>query len=553
MQNQSVSSPASNNGNVLPSGSVYCSTSTLSDSGSWDTDFDDDQNSESSGFYGDVGATIVDKPEIQIKPSGVGRVAALAKTVAASLAASGHSSSAKFQKPLKKNEIDDSRGILRSPDRHQVKTVLRPSKIMPSGLVSVANQHGSFHNDKPTLKDKPVLTSNNNLNRNSLSGLPKPPGPESEQVQQVIGALGQLWSSDSMSLSSQTQSDDDYEPMQSDSSSPQLPRLSPHHPMYGGSQNVSHEDIHKRIHSIDNHASIPDLHSNTLVHSFLHSTTRASEHLTAGNSNSAQPKISPQVTSQSTPFLHSSAAAAALAAAAASAATSRLSQCSKRSSGCDSVYSPSSGSSISETSHQTMTQSRENGDGVYEPIEEKQKIDSISQKSFLHSSQISEKCDGKRSSTTAKSQVSDPRPPVPNRPLPPTPRPHPETNSSPETSKGGLCISNLEHQPWFQNVDRKQAEELIKNGIDGYFLIRPSSQSQNPLTLTLWFNHRVYNISVRQRKDGRIALGFEKPDEQSFSSIEEMVINYQSENLLLFSRNERTGRTVLTKSPPREI
>ncbi|XP_026285470.1 B-cell linker protein isoform X2 [Frankliniella occidentalis] len=163
------------------------------------------------------------------------------------------------------------------------------------------------------------------------------------------------------------------------------------------------------------------------------------------------------------------------------------------------------------------------------------------------------KCDGKRSSTTAKSQVSDPRPPVPNRPLPPTPRPHPETNSSPETSKGGLCISNLEHQPWFQNVDRKQAEELIKNGIDGYFLIRPSSQSQNPLTLTLWFNNRVYNISVRQRKDGRIALGFEKPDEQSFSSIEEMVINYQSENLLLFSRNERTGRTVLTKSPPREI
>lgn len=75
---------------------MYCSTSTLSDTGSWDTDFDDDQNSESSGFYGDVGSGVTNveqkaAPEVQTKSSGVGRVAALAKTVAASLAASGHS------------------------------------------------------------------------------------------------------------------------------------------------------------------------------------------------------------------------------------------------------------------------------------------------------------------------------------------------------------------------------------------------------------------------------------------------------------------------------
>ncbi|KAK3932187.1 B-cell linker protein [Frankliniella fusca] len=546
MQKQSASSPISNNGNVLPGGTMYCSTSTLSDSGSWDTDFDDDQNSESSGFYGDVGAPIGDKPETQTKPSGVGRVAALAKTVAASLAASGHSGPAKFQKPLKKNETDDSRGTLISSERQQIKTVMRSSKVTSNGLVSVTNQHGSFHSDKPLLKDKPVFTPNN-LNRNSFSGLPKPPGPESEQVQQVIGALGQLWSSDSMSLSSQTQSDDDYEPMQSDSSSPQLSRLSPH-PVSGGSQYISHDDIHRKSHSTESHASIPDLHSSTLVHSFLHSSTRSSE---IGSNNSAQPKNS-QVAPQSVPFLHSSAAAAALAAAAASAATCRLSQSSKRSSGCDSVYSPSSGSSISETSHQTGTLNHENGDGVYEPIEEKQKVNSISQKSFLHSSQSPEKCDGKRLSTV-KSQASDPRPPVPNRPLPPTPRSHTTTSSSSETFKGGVLISSLESQPWFHNVNRKQAEELIKNGTDGYFLIRPSSQSQNLLTLTLLFHQRVYNISVRQRKDGRIALGFEKPDEQSFSSIEEMINNYHSENLLLFSRNERTGRTVLTKSPPKQI
>lgn len=80
--------------NVHSNGSMYCSTSTLSDTGSWDTDFDDDQNSESSGFYGDVAPTVANiekpAPEVQTKSSGVGRVAALAKTVAASLAASGH-------------------------------------------------------------------------------------------------------------------------------------------------------------------------------------------------------------------------------------------------------------------------------------------------------------------------------------------------------------------------------------------------------------------------------------------------------------------------------
>jgi len=51
-------------------------------------------------------------------------------------------------------------------------------------------------------------------------------------------------------------------------------------------------------------------------------------------------------------------------------------------------------------------------------------------------------------------------------------------------------------------------------GEDGSFLVRPSSQQQNSLTLTLWYNRRLYNISIRHRADGRYALGTEKAKEQ---------------------------------------
>lgn len=536
---------------------MYCSTSTLSDTGSWDTDFDDDQNSESSGVYGDVASTVVNiektAPEVQTKSTGVGRVAALAKTVAASLAASGHSSSSKFQRSFKKNEspsYDTSnsdtgkRTIQRPSERSFIRPPAKPLSVQTiSAPFPITSQQSQLQNNKAVSKEKHTMSSSNGTNNKGAfaAGLPKPPGPESEQVQQVIGALGHMWSSDSISLSSQTQSDDDYEPVQSDSS-PQLPRLSP----LNGSQNTPHIDLSSspRHRQYDNLNPIPDTHSNTVTQSFLHSSSRSvSDHLTPNGS----PRY-PKASAQSTPFLHSSAA---LAAVAASSASSRLSQCSKRSSGCDSVYSPcSSGSSLSDASHHTILQAQQNTDGVYEPIEEKQKIQNHSQRSFLHSKQISEKGESKRAGSSTKSVQLDQRPPVPNRPLPPTPKPQQEKTIS-DGVRGGLLPSSLDHQPWFHNVDRKQAEELIKNGVDGYFLIRPSSQSQNPLTLTLWYNQRVYNISVRQRKDGRIALGFEKPDEQSFSSIEEMVTNYQSENLLLFSRNERTGRTVLKNSPPK--
>jgi hypothetical protein len=51
------------------------------------------------------------------------------------------------------------------------------------------------------------------------------------------------------------------------------------------------------------------------------------------------------------------------------------------------------------------------------------------------------------------------------------------------------------------------------SGEDGSFLVRPSSQ-KNPMTLTLWYKRRPYNIGIRQRSDGLYALGTEKANEQ---------------------------------------
>lgn len=104
--------------------------------------------------------------------------------------------------------------------------------------------------------------------------------------------------------------------------------------------------------------------------------------------------------------------------------------------------------------------------------------------------------------------------------------------------------------PWYKDVDRKKGEELLQNGVDGYFLIRPSSKGEACLTLTLWFHNRVYNIPVRKRRDGKFALGTPKANEQYFNSIPEMITNYQSEKLVLYSNGAKAGRTLLTSYPP---
>ncbi|XP_076240220.1 uncharacterized protein LOC143182834 [Calliopsis andreniformis] len=127
------------------------------------------------------------------------------------------------------------------------------------------------------------------------------------------------------------------------------------------------------------------------------------------------------------------------------------------------------------------------------------------------------------------------------RPLPPPPERH-----------------SYIDKPWFHNITREQATALIKeqstygNPQDGYFLLRPSTTNvNNPLALVLWYKDKVYNVPVRKRPDNRYALGFAKANEQSFSSVEEIVTFYMREELLLHSGGMQMGSTKLTDTPPK--
>ena len=79
-------------------------------------------------------------------------------------------------------------------------------------------------------------------------------------------------------------------------------------------------------------------------------------------------------------------------------------------------------------------------------------------------------------------------------------------------------------EPWYKPVDRKTAEEMVKKGNrtfvntliffsvpvgkNGCFLVRDSIHGgvDSPLTLTLFNNDKVFNISIRLRKDGKVAV-----------------------------------------------
>ncbi|KAK0098368.1 hypothetical protein PV326_009121, partial [Microctonus aethiopoides] len=109
---------------------------------------------------------------------------------------------------------------------------------------------------------------------------------------------------------------------------------------------------------------------------------------------------------------------------------------------------------------------------------------------------------------------------------------------------------------WFHNITREQAIALIKeracsSSHNGYFLLRPSTSDLNsPLVLVLWFKDRVYNVPVRKRPDGRYALGSLKTNEQTFPSVEDIIKYHLREELLLYSTGVPMGSTKLTDSPP---
>lgn len=109
--------------------------------------------------------------------------------------------------------------------------------------------------------------------------------------------------------------------------------------------------------------------------------------------------------------------------------------------------------------------------------------------------------------------------------------------------------------PWFHNIERHAAEELmLRFREQGMFLVRKSSRGgfECPFSLTLYFGERVFHLNVRRMPDGRYALGKEKPDEVTFASLPELVINCQLQPVTLKdSRGNLAGECQLNRAPPK--
>ncbi|XP_063587844.1 uncharacterized protein LOC134765232 [Penaeus indicus] len=102
-------------------------------------------------------------------------------------------------------------------------------------------------------------------------------------------------------------------------------------------------------------------------------------------------------------------------------------------------------------------------------------------------------------------------------------------------------------RPYFHIISRNKSRELLEKAEDGVFLIRPSTRSSDPLTLCLRYRSRTYNINIRCRPDGLFALGSEKTNEMTFSSVDDIVSTYTREPIKLQSGD----RAMLTVPPPK--
>jgi len=122
-----------------------------------------------------------------------------------------------------------------------------------------------------------------------------------------------------------------------------------------------------------------------------------------------------------------------------------------------------------------------------------------------------------------------------------------DLGSSIWSSSSDGCSLSL--YPWYQAIDRRRAEELLKQlHKDGGFVVRDSKHGgqDSPYTLTVYNNNKVFNINIRTRPDGKIALGKEKVDEQAYPSIENMVEHHTNQPIKLTAGDTGTQHSSTT-------
>ncbi|GFT04190.1 uncharacterized protein NPIL_600631 [Nephila pilipes] len=133
------------------------------------------------------------------------------------------------------------------------------------------------------------------------------------------------------------------------------------------------------------------------------------------------------------------------------------------------------------------------------------------------------------------------------RPLPPVPVPKSEENSL--NNKQPL---DIQQYPWFHEMEREDAEAAVRKLNEaGSFVVRPSKRAgkDNPYSLTVLHEDRLFHLNIRQRADNTFALGKEKEKEKTFASVVELITFHLSEPILLKNRGESAGKTILRKYP----
>ncbi|XP_043912644.1 B-cell linker protein isoform X3 [Protopterus annectens] len=142
------------------------------------------------------------------------------------------------------------------------------------------------------------------------------------------------------------------------------------------------------------------------------------------------------------------------------------------------------------------------------------------------------------------------RPPeVPSRPAATLPR-----NNIPSSTSSTEKDSGVYRKVWYaSSCSRKVAEDALnKSSKDGSFLIRKSSgqDPQQPYTLVVLYNRRVYNIPIRYiDTTDQYALGREKSGEDRFGSVAEMVEYHQQNALVLIDSQNNTKDSTKLKYP----
>ncbi|XP_040079623.1 B-cell linker protein isoform X1 [Ixodes scapularis] len=137
---------------------------------------------------------------------------------------------------------------------------------------------------------------------------------------------------------------------------------------------------------------------------------------------------------------------------------------------------------------------------------------------------------------------------ISKRPLPPVPM------SPPATTAPSVILeqqNTLEGYHWFHNVEREDVDACLNDLGNGAYLVRVSRRGgdNNPYTLSIYYQDRLFHLNIRRRTDNTYALGTEKPLEKTFASILDLIEYHQHEPIILTSRGRPAGQTTLTVSP----